>query len=292
LSSNGAPVTIHIIAGPTASGKSAFALELAQQKSGVIINCDSMQIFDALHVLAAQPSANDLEAAPHRLYSTLKPGEKCSAGIWQQMAAKEIEAAIQNGQTPIICGGNGLYIRALMEGLSPIPETPDDIRDKAVKRQEELGNPAFHEELKKIDPESAARFHPHHTARLVRAFEVYLATGKKLSDWQKEMKNAPPENWRFELHKIIPERDVLYQRCDERFIKMLDEGALEEVKDLADKIDSGLVPEGALITKAHGFQYLRQFLNGKLSREKAIELSQNETRQYAKRQVTWFKNQL
>lgn len=292
MSNKGGAVTIHIIAGPTASGKSAFAIDLAQQKDGVIINCDSMQVYDALHVLTAQPSANDLELAPHRLYSVLKPGAKCSAGIWQQMAIEEIETAVENGQTPIICGGTGLYIRALMEGLSPIPDIPGYIRDAAVRKQEELGNPGFHEALNKIDPESAARFHPRHTARLIRAWEVFEATGKKLSDWQKEMKNAPPANWNFEVHKIMPGREELYANCDRRFEKMLELGALGEVKDLAAQIEKGLVPGDALITRAHGFTHLNDFLNNRISREKAIELSQNETRQYAKRQVTWFKHQL
>lgn len=293
MSSNrGAPVTIHIVAGPTAGGKSAFALSLAKKLDGVIINCDSMQIYDGLHILTAQPSAEDLREAPHRLYSALQPSEPCSAGIWQALATREIENTLAQNKTPIICGGNGMYIKVLMEGLSPIPETPPEIRERANKRHEEIGSAALHEELKRRDPESAARFHPEHTARIVRAWEVFEATGKKLSDWQKETKNAPPENWNFEIHKIMPEREELYRRCDERLLKMLDGGAMDEVKNFAARIDRNEIPETTLLAKTLGFANIRSHLNGKISREAAIKLSQTETRQYAKRQVTWFKNQL
>jgi tRNA dimethylallyltransferase len=293
LSSNrGAPVTIHIVAGPTAGGKSAFALSLAKKLNGVVINCDSMQIYDGLPVLTAQPDENDKREASHRLYGILQPAEACSSGIWQALAIREIETAIANNQTPIICGGNGLYIKTLMEGLSPIPETPPEIRERANARQEEIGTASLHEELKKRDPESAARFHPEHTARIVRAWEVFEATGKKLSDWQKESKNAPPENWHFEIHKIMPEREELYRRCDMRFNQMLDKGALEEVEDFAARIDSGEIPPNPLLTKALGFAHLRAFLSGKINKEQAITLAQTETRQYAKRQMTWFRNQL
>lgn len=293
MSSNrGTPVTIHIVAGPTAGGKSAYAIKLAKKLDGIIINCDSMQIYDGLQILTAQPSADDMRQVPHVLYSALQPGEPCSAGIWQAMAVREIETALAQNKTPIICGGNGMYIKVLMEGLSPIPETPPEIRERAVQIQKEIGSVALHEELKKRDPESAARFHPEHTARIVRAWEVFEATGKKLSAWQKEAKNAPPENWNFEIHKIIPEREELYRRCDQRFLKMLDGGALDEVGDFAARIDRNEILETALLAKALGFANIRSHLNGKIGREEAIKLSQTETRQYAKRQVTWFKNQL
>jgi len=287
-----APVTIHIIGGPTAGGKSARALELARQKNGIVINCDSMQIYEDLPILTAQPPAEDKQAAPHVLYGLLPPNEICSAGIWQAMAAKEIETAFTNGQTPIICGGNGMYIKALMEGLSPMPDVPQEIRDAAVKKQQDIGSAGLHEELKKCDPESAARFHPQHTARIVRAWEVFEATGKKLSDWQKETKNAPPENWNFEIEKIMPEREELHRRCDTRFLKMLEMGALDEVKNFAAKIENGEIRPDVLLTKSLGFRPLKSHLEGNISLDEAISLTQAETRQYAKRQVTWFKNQM
>ncbi len=288
----GDSTTIHIVAGPTAGGKSAFAIGLAQKLDGVVINCDSMQIYDGLRILTAQPSQEDLREAPHVLYSALQPGEPCSAGIWQTMAVREIENALAENKTPIICGGTGLYIKALMEGLSPIPETPPEIRERANARLKQIGSAAMHEELKKRDPESAARFHPEHAARTVRAWEVFEATGEKLSDWQKETKNAPPENWNFQIHKIMPEREELYRRCDERFLKMLDNGALDEVRNIAARIDRGEIPETALLAKALGFAHLRDHLEAKIPLETAITLARTQTRQYAKRQVTWFKNQL
>lgn len=292
LSSNGQALSVHIVAGPTAGGKSAFAIALAKKLDGVVINCDSMQIYDGLHVLTAQPTPEEMNEAPHVLYSVLKPGEPCSAGIWQGMAVREIERAFAQNKTPIICGGNGLYIKTLMEGLSPIPETPPEIRERTVQEFEEIGAEKFYEELKKRDPESAARFHPQHSARTIRAYEVFEATGKKLSDWQKEAKNAPPESWYFEIHKIMPDREELYRRCDERFVKMIDGGALEEVKNFGACINAGEVPETALLSKALGFAHLRDHLAGKITLKQAISLAQTETRQYAKRQVTWFKNQL
>jgi tRNA dimethylallyltransferase len=295
LSSNAStenPVIIHIIAGPTASGKSGLALKLAHEHNGVIINCDSMQVYDALHVLTAQPSKDDRAVIPHKLYSVLQPDEECSAGIWRDMAEAEIENAITEDRTPIICGGTGLYIKVLMEGLSPIPKIPKEVREAANKRQQELGNPGFYEEIKERDPESAARFHPQHTARLIRAWEVLAATGRTLSEWQRKAKKAPPAHWNFEIHKVMPEREELYRRCDERFVKMLENGALEEVRKLSAEIDNGDVPPEALIAKALGYTHLRDYLHGKIAREKAIELGRTETRQYAKRQMTWFRNQL
>jgi tRNA dimethylallyltransferase len=285
-------ITIHIIAGPTASGKSSLALKLAHELNGTIINCDSMQIYDGLHILTAQPSKEDMAVVPHKLYSALQPDENCSAGIWRDMAEKEINAALAENRTPIICGGTGLYIKALMEGLSPIPQIPKEVREAAVKRQQELGNPGFYEELKERDPETAARFHPQHTSRLIRAWEVLAATGRTLSQWQKKTKNAPPDSWNFEIHKVMPPREELHRNCDARFVKMLDNGALEEVIKLNAEIDAGTVPPDALLTKALGYTYLRDYMHGKLTREQAIALSQAQTRQYAKRQVTWFKHQL
>jgi len=182
--------TIHIIGGPTASGKSARAIELAEekateQKDGVIINCDSLQIYDGLHLLTAQPPEEDLNRARHLLYSHLHANESCSAGNWRELVEPIIHDVLSKGQTPIIVGGSGLYIRALTDGLSPMPDVPQAVRDATMAKHQELDNPAFHEELAKRDPEMAARFHPFHTARLLRAWEVLEATGKSLAEWQK-----------------------------------------------------------------------------------------------------------
>jgi len=286
------PVTIHVVAGPTASGKSAFALELAAQYNGVIINADSQQIYDGLPILSAQPSQDDKKQAPHELYAALDPNAPCSAGNWREMAEPVIERVIAAGQTPIVTGGSGLYIKALVEGLSPIPDIPGNVREAAVAKQKELGNPAFHAALKERDPVMAQRFHPHHTARLVRAWEVLEATGKSLSEWQKLPRIAPPDHWHFEVHKIIPERKKLHERINTRFDWMVENGALEEVADFAAQIENGKVRDGVPLTKALGFKPLLAYLSGEISKDDALERSKADTRQYAKRQITWFKGQL
>ena len=284
--------TIHIICGPTASGKSARAIELARETNGVIINCDSVQIYEGLPILSAQPSAEDYADVPHRLYAHLHPNDVCSAGNWREMVLPVIEDVLQAGQTPIICGGTGLYIRALTDGLSPMPDIPEKIRNKVVQDYETLGAKGFYARLKSRDPEMAARFHVNHKARLIRAMEVLEATGKSLAQWQKLDRKGPPENWRFSIEKIIPERSVLYQRCNDRFEVMMKRGALEEVEAFADRMESGEVIDGTPATKALGFKELRAYIKGEMTREDAIEKAQNKTRHYAKRQTTWFNNQM
>ena len=286
------PHNIHIIAGPTASGKSALALELAAQHDGVIINSDSMQIYDGIPVLTAQPPAEDLTQAPHEFYSHLHPNEACSAGNWREMVEPRIHELLAAGKTPLITGGSGLYINALLYGLSPIPDIPDDIRQAANAKQKELGNPAFHTALMARDPVMAERLDPFNTARLIRAWEVLEFSGKSLSEWQAKPKLGPPDNWQFTVHLVIPERDVLYDRCNRRLHHMLDMGALEEIKVLQDRIKNGEVKENALLTHALGYGHLSQYIDGQISKEDAIEKAQNETRRYAKRQTTWFRNQI
>lgn len=285
--------TVHIVAGPTASGKSAFALDLARRvESPVIINADSLQIFDGLPTLTAQPGEADKEAVPHVLYGALHPNDPCSAGNWQHMAAAAIETALTAGQTPIICGGTGLYIKALMEGLSPVPDIPNAVRKEVIALYERLGIPGFHEELQRRDPAMAARFHPGHKARIMRAMEVLIATGKSLAEWQAAAPEGPPPGWNFEIHKIMPEREALYERCNARFVAMLEGRALEEVAAFTARIECGEVKPGVPLTKALGYKELSAFLRGDLSREEAITRAQGETRRYAKRQVTWFRHQL
>lgn len=248
-----------------------------------------MQLYDALPILTAQPSAEDRHAAPHRLYSALPPGATCSAGEWRTRAAAEIETAFAEGRTPLIVGGSGLYISALVKGLSPMPRIPEDIRRAATQKQQELGNAAFHTALAARDPVMAARLDPANTARLIRAWEVLEATGRSLADWQAEPPVPPPAHWRFEIHKIMPERETLYRNCNARFEWMMENGVIEEVENFLTRTD---IPEDRPIRKALGLRPLRDYLEGRISRETAITLAQNETRHYAKRQVTWFRHQL
>jgi len=284
---------IYIVAGPTASGKSARALELAQDLGGVIINCDSLQIYDGLPTLTAQPSEGDLKAAPHMLYKHLHPNDVTSAGNWRELVQPIIAKVLAERKAPIICGGTGLYIKALTDGLSPMPDVPDEVRARVVAHYDEVGAEAFYAELQARDPEMAARFHVNHKARIVRAMEVLEATGQSLAEWQKLERAGPPEDWEFVTEIIMPERGELYRRCNARFVQMVEQGsALEEVRDFAARIERGEVDEGVPLTKALGFKQLRSYLNGEMDLDEAIMLSQGETRRYAKRQSTWFRNQM
>lgn len=284
--------TIYIIGGPTASGKSARAIEVARERGGEIINCDSMQIYDGLHLLTAQPPQEDLDILPHKLYAHLHPNEACSAGNWREMVEPVIADVLARGKAPVIVGGSGLYIKALTDGLSPMPDVPQEVRDAAVALQKKLGNPAFYEELQKRDPEIAARFHPFHTARLVRAWEVLEATGMSLAQWQKKARLAPPDDWHFDIEIIIPDRPIQHERCNARFLWMIENGVIEEVEAFSKRIESGEVRANVPLVKALGYRQLLDYIHGRLSKADAIEQAQAKTRQYAKQQVTWFRNQI
>ena len=287
-----AKTTIHIVAGPTAAGKSAAALEIARRERGVIINCDSQQIYAGLPILSAQPGAADRAAIPHRLYGTLHPNDVCSAGRYRELAGPVIEETIAAGQTPVICGGTGLYLKALIEGLSPVPDIPGSVREAVTARYARLGAEQFYAELKRRDPQMARRFHVRHKARIIRAMEVLEATGQSLAVWQQCAPLPPPAHWRFEIHKIMPGREKLYRSCNARFLRMVENGALEEAGTFDKRLQTGEVKEGVPLTKALGFAELRFYLHGTLTKDAAIERAQSVTRRYAKRQVTWFRNQL
>lgn len=289
---SGSKINVHIIIGPTASGKSAHALKKAATCNGVIINADSLQIYDALPLLTAQPSAADKAQMPHRLYGTMAAQDICTAALWRDLAIQEIRLAQAQGQTPLVVGGTGFYIKALTEGFSPIPDVPAQIRADSNALQEKLGNPAFHAALAEIDPVMAARLHPNDTQRLVRAWEVITATGQSLSEWQALPPAGPPADLSFTIEVIMPERDVLYERCNARFDQMMDQGALDEVKAFDDLIKAGTVPADSAVTHALGFQALQSYLAGALSLEDAIIQAKADTRHYAKRQTTWCRNQI
>jgi tRNA dimethylallyltransferase len=283
---------VYVMAGPTASGKSARALDLASRINGVVINADSMQVYDALPLLTAQPSAEDRAYIPHRLYGVIDPRTAYSAGNWRERAIIDIKDVLAHGQTPIITGGSGLYIKALMEGFSPIPDIPPDVRQNAIDLQAQLGNPGFHAKLAARDPVMAERFHPFHTARLVRAWEVIEATGKSLAEWQKLPKEKPPAEWIFDVEVILPDRDLLNARCDARFDAMMENGVLDEVEHFSRRLHEADIPPQALINRALGLQPLLSYLRGDMTRDDAVSQAKLETRQYAKRQMTWFRHQI
>lgn len=276
-----------IVAGPTASGKSALALGIAREVGGVVINADSMQVYDGLRVLTARPSPDDEARVPHRLYGVLSPREACSAGRWRQMAVEALGDAWRAGLLPVVVGGTGLYLGALMTGLSPIPEIPADIRRDTRERFARLGNEAFHAALTELDPVMAARLHPGNSQRLMRAYEVMIATGRSQADWQADPP-AEPAPARFLTILADPPRDELYARCDARFAAMVAGGALDEVRALT---SLGLDPALPAM-RALGVAELADCLAGRLTLEEAVVSGCQATRRYAKRQTTWFRHQM
>ncbi len=277
-----------VVGGPTASGKSALALDLAEALGGVVINADSMQVYRDLSVLTARPGPEDLARVPHRLYGVMDGAERCSAARWREMALTEIVAADAAGRLPVVAGGTGLYLRALTDGLSDIPDVPEAVRAEAQARLAELGGEVFHAALAKRDPAMAARLEPGDSQRLVRAWEVLEATGRSLADWQAEPDSGPPPGYRFLTLVLVPPREPLYAACDRRFAAMMEGGAVEEVRALlARRLDAGLP-----VMKVLGVPEIARFLLGEIERDSAIAQAQQATRRYAKRQLTWFRNQV
>jgi len=273
------------IAGPTASGKSACALALAQALGGVVINADAMQVYRDLRVVTARPAAAEEARAPHRLYGALSGAERCSAGRWARMAAAEIAACAADGRVPILVGGAGLYFKALEEGLSPIPETPPAVRKRAEERRAAIGAAAFRAEALKRDP-AMAHLPEGDSQRLTRAWAVFEATGKPLSEFQ-----SLPREKLTALNPvkalIAPPRETLYARCDARAAAMIETGGLEEVRALL-ALDLALdLP----VMKTLGVREIESFLSGGQSREAALAELQRNTRRFAKRQMTWFRRQ-
>ena len=277
-----------IIAGPTASGKSALAVDLAVEFAGTVINADSMQVYRELDVLSARPGGADLDRAPHRLYGVIDGAESCSAGRWRGLAAGEIEAAWVEQRLPIVVGGTGLYLKSLIEGLSPIPDIPASAREQATALLEQLGEQAFHDELAKRDPDIAARLPIGDRQRMIRAFEVHLATGRALSDWQKEPLSGPAVKARFCVIVVLPEREKLYAGINARFAGMIEQGAIEEVRHLQDLDLDPSLP----VMKALGVPELIRYLNGTCDLEAARDEASRATRNFAKRQLTWLRHQL
>jgi tRNA dimethylallyltransferase len=277
-----------IIAGPTAGGKSGAALDVAQEFAGTVINADSMQVYRELHILSARPSADDEAGAPHRLYGVLPASERCSAGRWLDLAVPEIKQAWLEERLPIITGGTGLYIKALLEGLSPIPGIPARYRTEAEELLADLGGEAFREKLAELDPSSAANLPAGDRQRLIRAYEVVLATGKPLSKWQGEEDAAPLADTEFKTIVLMPPREELYAAIDARFDQMIEGGALEEAQVLHDlNLDPGLPA-----MKAVGVPQLGRYLQGEETLETACDDAKRASRNLAKRQMTWFRNQI
>lgn len=277
-----------LIAGPTASGKSARALELARETDAVIVNADSMQVYAVLSVLTARPSPEELAVAPHRLYGHVHPGRGYSTGDWLRDVAALAESENLDQRPVIFVGGTGLYFRALTEGLSPMPKVPEAIRTQWRNRLAVEGAESLHRLLKEKDPISAARIPPSDGQRIVRALEVMEASGKPISRWQAERPQPLVETAAARKIVLEPGRTELAQRIDERFDRMLKLGGLEEVKALL-RLD---LPPSMPAMKAIGVRELSAALSGQISFEEAAARAKAATRQYAKRQMTWFRHQI
>ncbi|MFQ5619145.1 MAG: tRNA (adenosine(37)-N6)-dimethylallyltransferase MiaA [Rhodospirillales bacterium] len=279
---------IVIVAGPTASGKSALALDAAEKFTGTVINADSMQVYRELRVLTARPTDDDEARAPHRLFGALPVTEACSAGRWLAMAWAEIEAARGAGRLPILAGGTGLYLKALTDGLAPVPGIPQGIRSEARRLHARLGGEAFRGELAKVDAEAARRLEAGDSQRLIRAFEVVRATGRPLADWQRQGAGGPATDARFATIVLAPPRDALYAAIDARLDTMIEEGALDEVAALERLgLDAGLPA-----AKAVGVPELRRHLRGEITLDEALDRAKRASRNFAKRQLTWLRHQM
>ncbi|HKR17837.1 tRNA (adenosine(37)-N6)-dimethylallyltransferase MiaA [Rhizorhapis sp.] len=274
---------VALIAGPTASGKSALALELARRADAVIINADASQVYSDLAILSARPSAEEMAAAPHRLFGAIDGSESCSAARWAADAKQEIAAAHNAGRLPVLVGGTGLYIRTLLDGIAPVPDIDADIRQMVRA----LPVADAYEALKTEDPESAARLAPADTSRVARALEVVRSTGKPLGWWHQHMTGGIGKDIALHPLVLLPPREWLFERCDRRFEAMLEHGAIAEVERLLDRN----LPTGLPVMRAIGVREIAAWLSGEISREAMIALGQTATRQYAKRQYTWFSNQ-
>jgi tRNA dimethylallyltransferase len=277
-----------LIAGPTASGKSALALALAEKLGGVVINADSMQVYSDLRVLTARPSQEEQARVPHWLYGHVDAAVNYSAGSYVAEAAAALAAARERGCVPIFVGGTGLYFKALTRGLSAVPPVPAEVREAVRARLARDGVEVLHAELAERDPASAARLEPRDRARIARALEVVEATGRSLTDWHRESLPPllPPEA--FSALFLAPERDALYARIDARFDAMMKSGAMEEVERLAARRLDPLLPA----MKAHGVRPVMKYFAGELTLDEAVSIGCADTRHYAKRQYTWFRHQL
>ena len=290
MSTNTSPYQkpVALIAGPTASGKSDLAVRLAQRlerggRRGVIVNADSQQVYRDLRILSARPTEQEMGGIAHRLFGTWDGAEICSAAEWADAAKQAIGQVHADNAVPILCGGTGLYLRTLLDGIAPVPEIAPDIREAVRALTQTEARAALETE----DTQAASRLAPADATRTARALEVVRSTGRTLSEWQKHKSGGIGQEVTLHPLVLLPDRDWLFARCDLRFERMLDAGAIEEVEALlARHLDPGLP-----VMRAIGVPEIAALLQGELSRAQAIAAGQTATRQYAKRQYTWFRNQ-
>jgi tRNA dimethylallyltransferase len=280
--------TAILLSGPTASGKSALALALAEALGGTIVNADSMQVYRDLRIITARPSQDDEARVPHRLYGHVDAAENYSVGRWCVDARAVLASAQQAARIPILVGGTGLYFKALTQGLAAVPPIPPGIRAEVRGRLDREGVAPLYAQLGQLDPAAAQRLMPGDRARITRALEVVLATGRPLADWHREGMPASIDAARAVRIFLVVDRAELHRRIDSRFEAMLAAGALQEVRALAAR---GLDPSLPAM-KAHGVPWLIRHLAGEIALAEAAEGGKRDTRRYTKRQATWFRNQL
>ncbi|MBX4992072.1 tRNA dimethylallyltransferase [Rhizobium binae] len=277
-----------LITGPTASGKSALAVELAKRHGGAVVNADSMQVYDTLRVLTARPSEEEMQGVPHHLYGHVPAGAAYSTGAWLRDVSALLPALKAAGQLPVFVGGTGLYFKALTGGLSDMPEIPEELRDELRTRLVAEGPAGLYAELAAIDPAMSGGLNRQDGQRIVRALEVIKATGRSIADFQGRSGPVVIDADNARKIVVLPDRAVLHARINGRFEKMLQQGAEDEVRAL---LALGL-PLEAPVMKAIGVSQIVAMLTGEMTREEVLEKGAAATRQYAKRQMTWFRNQM
>jgi len=280
--------TAILIAGPTASGKSALALTMAEKFGGTIVNADSMQVYRDLRVITARPTPAEEARVPHRLYGHVDAGDNYSVGRWCRDVGEALNEIAAQGRVPILVGGTGLYFKALTTGLAAVPPIPAEIRGQVRARMASEGAAALHGELASLDPVTAQRLMVNDRSRISRALEVVLATGRSLTDWHREGMPVLVDSARAAKIFLTCQRKQLVARIETRFVAMLKAGALDEVRALERRQLDPLLPA----MKAHGVPWLIRHLNGEISLDEAAAGAIMDTRRYAKRQLTWFRNQM
>ncbi len=277
-----------VIGGPTASGKTGLAIAVAQKREAVIINADSQQLYKDLPTLTARPDAREASAAPHELFGILGPEETCSAARWREMAASAIRKAQGQGRPVLLVGGTGFYLQALLQGMSPVPDVPEQVRARLAAETAGMPATAIYDLLSARDPAMAARLVRGDRQRCLRALEVLAHSGQSLSTFQDMPREGAPEGLVFDVLVLDPPRDALYARCDARFDQMLACGAMDEVKAL---LAAGISAD-APVFRALGARPLAEVLAGRMAMADAVLQAKADTRHYAKRQATWFRHQL
>ncbi|CDZ72849.1 TRNA dimethylallyltransferase [Neorhizobium galegae bv. orientalis] len=277
-----------LITGPTASGKSALALRLARETNGVVINADSMQVYDTLRVLTARPAEDEMDGVPHLLYGHVPATRAYSTGEWLRDVAALLPELAREGRLPVFVGGTGLYFKALTGGLSDMPEISQEIRCEVRLRLKEEGPEALHAELSARDAAVAASLEPKDGQRIVRALEVLVETGRSIAEFQGRQGPMVIDPSRGKKLVVLPDRKLLHERIDRRFETMLESGAVDEVRAL---LALGPAPD-LPVMKAIGVAQIAEMRENRMSREEVIERGSALTRQYAKRQMTWFRNQM